>query len=186
MAIYQFYLAVIPEKGMLEYFGEIPGKLDIDFQKRTNDFLEKTNANEKDYVEKVMHKCWELTKHYPDNIIAEIDKELDRATWGNDNGSNNWKTETNEIDNDAYLLTNVEFNEIREFTFRADLRDRKMTFLRKMINLSKNNHFLLMDINGNLVNPNIKEVLRLIQKSNSFKVVENPLGFLKDLEDGKI
>ena len=44
MEIYQFYLAVIPREGIIKKFGEIPAKLEVDFEKRTEDFLKNENT----------------------------------------------------------------------------------------------------------------------------------------------
>lgn len=186
MAIYQFYLAVIPKVGIEKYFGKIPKKLQVDFQMRTENFLNEESDEKFDYIDYIKHKCWELAKVNSIEIINLIDQKLDRADWGNDKESNNWKTEAKEVDNDAWIFTHLQNNQIIEFTFRADLREPKLKFLIEMIELSKSEEFLLVDNKGNLVKPEIGNVIELVKKSNALRFVENPINFLSDLEEGKI
>lgn len=184
MAIYQFYIATIPKKGVTQHFGKIPDKLEVDFRKRTEIFS--NDEDEFDYFEFIQHKCWKVAEVNSREIIKQIDQILDRANWGNDQESNNWKTKTKEIDNDAWILTNSEQNQVVEFTFRADLRQPKLKFLNEMIELSKEKELLLIDRKGNLVEPEMKNVIELIKKSNALKFIENQIKFLKDLEKGSI
>lgn len=186
MAIYQFYLAVVPKKGIVGYFGEIPDKFEVDFKKRTENFSSEETEDEFDYFEFIQHKCWEIVNIDSEEIINQIDQKLDRASWGNDKECNHWKTETNEVDNDSWVLISPESNQIKEFTFRADLRQTKLKFLIEMVELAKEKELLLIDRKGNLVEPEIENVIELVKKSNAFKFVENPTAFLNDLEKGEI
>lgn len=185
MAIYQFYIATIPKKGVVEYFGTVPNKLETDFQKRTENFINDDEGF--DYFEFIQNKCWEIAKVDSEEIIKQIDQKLDRASWGDkDSNLNIWKTENEYVDNDAAIVKNEERNLIAEFTFRADLRQPNLKFLKEMIELSKEKELLLVDRNGNLVEPEIENVIRLIKKSNALRFVENPVKFLTDLEKGEI
>lgn len=179
-------MAVIPKKGIVEYFGMIPEKLEVDFKKRTEAFLKNEMEDEFDYFEFIQHKCWHIANVAPSEIIKEIDQKLDRANWGNGKTLNNWKTETTEVDNDAWILTNENLNQIEEFAFRADLRQPQLRFLIEMVQLAKEKEFLLIDIKGNLIEPEIENVFQLIGKSNAGKFVDNPTSFLTDLTEGKI
>lgn len=55
-----------------------------------------------------------------------------------------------------------------------------------MMELVKDKELLLIDRKGNLVEPEIGNVIHLIKKSNALKFVENPINFLKDLDKGAI
>ncbi|MBV6440655.1 MAG: hypothetical protein EPGJADBJ_02327 [Saprospiraceae bacterium] len=55
-----------------------------------------------------------------------------------------------------------------------------------MIELAKKYDWLLMDIKGNLVEPEFREVAKLIKDSNSYKFLKDPLKFLTDLGEGRI
>ncbi|MFN3195653.1 MAG: hypothetical protein ACE364_06890 [Chlorobiota bacterium] len=165
MAIYQFYLAALPRKGVLEHFGKIPNRLKIDFQKSTEQFLSKEIEDEFDYFEFIQHICWEIAKINSEEIIYYIDKKLDRANWGNNKECFNWKKETQFVDNDCWILINPEKNLIKEFTFRADLRQTNLKFLFEMVELAKEREFLLVDRLGNLIEPELENVKDLINKS---------------------
>lgn len=184
MAIYQFYIATIPKKGVIQHFGKIPDKFEVDFQKRTEFFF--NDEDEFDYFEFIQHKCWKIAEVNSREIIKQIDQKLNRANWGNDKESNNWNTETKEEDNDAWVLTNSEQNQIVEFTFRADLRQPKLKFLNEMIELSKEKELLLIDRKGNIVEPEMAKVIELIKKSDALKFVENTIKFLSNLEKVEI
>jgi hypothetical protein len=179
-------MAAIPKKGIVEYFGMIPEKLEVDFEKRTEEFLDNEIEDEFDYFEFIQHKCWHIANVAPSEIIKEIDQKLQRANWGNDKTANNWKTETTEVDNDAWILINENLNQIEEFTFRADLRQPQLRFLTEMVQLAKEKELLLIDRKGNLIEPEIENVIELIGKSNAGKFVNNPTNFLTDLAEGKI
>jgi hypothetical protein len=185
MAISQFYLVAIPKEGIIEYFGEIPTKLEVGFNKRTENFLN-GNEEEFDYFEFIQHKCWSLSKINSNEIIDHLDQKLPRANWGNESESNKWKNETEDFDNDAWILTCKETSQIIEFTFRADLRQHDLKFLIEMIKLSKTMKLLLVDIKGNLVQPEIGSVFELVRKSNALRFVEDPRKYLTDLEKGEV
>jgi hypothetical protein len=98
----------------------------------------------------------------------------------------NWKFYSSEVDNDASMSINEETGKIEEIRFRADLREKNLKFLRAIIGLAVKSEWLLMDMKGNLVNPSLKEIGRLIKLSNSYKFLKDPIGLLKDLGDEKI
>lgn len=182
MAISQFYMAIFPKKGIIEYFGEVPKVLEVDFQKMTKNFLNDNINDEDDYFEFIQHKCWSISKINSEEIIKIIDNILDRANWGNSTKANNWKTETDETDNDAWLLVDEE-NNILEFTFRADLRQPQLKFLLEMIELCIEKDFLLMDISGNVVKPDLEKVIELVKQSNAFKSIVNTNQYFSDFEN---
>jgi hypothetical protein len=186
MAIYQYYIALIPKNGLVKYFGKLPQRLDYDNltkeEKEGNDEIEDSS----DYFELIQHKCWALEKIKPDKFINEIDKKLNRANWGNNATFHNWKTETETQDIDAHLLTDETQQEIIEFNFRVDLRLSNLTFLNNMIGIAKENELILMDIKGNLIKPNFETLLSFIKTSNAYRFVQNPKMFFEDIESGKI
>ncbi|KQT26005.1 hypothetical protein ASG22_04750 [Chryseobacterium sp. Leaf405] len=71
--------------------------------------------------------------------------------------------------------------------FRADLREDGLKFLNEFIGIAKKYDCLLMDIQGNLVIPEQKEVYKLAKISNSYKFLTNPKEILSSLSnDNKI
>ncbi len=189
MAIYQFHLTVVPRKGLIEMFGLTPQTLDFEIEKElgihpTNELDTTKNADASN--EATIRKMWLSTGLKAIEVVDRIDQKLERANWGNHTSSIEWKLDTGEIDNDAFLSINPDSGKIEEFTFRADLRENDLKFLREMIEIGKDFDWLLMDVKGNLVNPEIEEILRLIENSNSFRFIQNPAKFLRDLEQGKI
>lgn len=183
MAVYQFQLIVIPRKGVLEKFGQIPEKLEVDYEERTEHYYLKQEGllEENDKFKDVLtQNWWSSTELQPIEIIHQIDKKVRRANYGRDTFIN-WKFYSREVDNDASMLINGETGKIEVLRFRADLREENFKFLREMIDLASKYDWLLMDIEGNLRNPNLSEIGKLIKISNSYKFLQNPLKFLTEL-----
>jgi len=80
----------------------------------------------------------------------------------------------------------IDYNEkenfIEDFRFRTDLGDSKLNFLNSMLELCDRNDWILMDENGNLSNPNIRELAELIKGSNPERYLRNPIEFIENLE----
>ena len=172
MAIYQYFLAFVPKKGLLAKHKLIPNKIEIN--------------TESEYFEAKTDTYWELSEIAFDEIKIEIDKIVNIANWGNEKDSFNWKTYSTELDNDAFMSINLESKNIKELSFRADLREPTLKFLNGMLELAERNKMMMMDRKGNLLNPEINEIEKNIKLSNSFKFIENPEKFFNDLNDGII
>ena len=70
--------------------------------------------------------------------------------------------------------------------FRADLRAPKLTFLRTMIELCAQYDWLLMDIKGHLVLPELEQVVAWTKRSNAYQFLKKPQQFFMDLEKGDL
>ncbi|MEK6482555.1 hypothetical protein WJR50_33815 [Catalinimonas sp. 4WD22] len=171
MAIYQFYLAVIPKKGLLKLHKQIPKKLNINIKD--------------DCIESEAEIYWDLERVAPNGITEKIDKIVSRANWGNNEFNFNWKTYTKRLDNDAWIAINEKTGTINEFSFRADLRELNLLFLMNMIELGKQYDWIFMDNKGMLSNPEIEEVKVQIRKSNAYRFLKDPKNFLEDMDSGK-
>src|SRR5687767_9043017 len=110
MAIWQFNLTAIPRKGILEKYGLIPEKLD------------------RKSVDSFSQDLWFSTNLNVIKIIDQIDKIVKRADYGNDENWFNWKTYTDEVDNDACLSLSDVTKKVEELHFRADLREKDLIY----------------------------------------------------------
>lgn len=194
MAIYQFRLNLLPRKGVINEFGFIPNKLNINLQERNNHYyLEKDNLLESTdfFIDALTIKFWDSAEIFPAEIIYYINKLFPRKPLGSRSDYHYWKhykrTINTEIDHDASLILNKENGKIKELHFRADLREDGLEFLNKFIEIAKKYDCLLMDLQGNLVTPEQKEVYKLAKLSNNYKFLTNPEEFLNSLSnDNKI
>jgi hypothetical protein len=194
MAIYQFRLNLLPRKGVINEFGFIPNKLNINLQERNNHYyLEKDNLLESTdfFIDALTIKFWDSAEIFPAEIIYYINKLFPRKPLESRSDYHYWKhykrTINTEIDHDASLILNKENGKIKELHFRADLREDGLEFLNKFIEIAKKYDCLLMDFQGNLVTPEQKEVYKLAKLSNSYKFLTNPEKFLNSLSnDNKI
>src|SRR5687767_15083666 len=125
MAIWQFNLTAIPRKGVLEKYEVIPKTLDRSFFEDLN--------------------LWASTSLDINTLIGRIDKIVKRADYGDENWFN-WKTQTEEVDNDASLLLNTTTKKIEYLHFRADLREEKLVYLNEVIRLATDYDWMFVDL----------------------------------------
>ncbi|ASK32157.1 hypothetical protein CEY12_19550 [Chryseobacterium sp. T16E-39] len=186
MAIHQFKLNLIPEKGVLDILGMIPPKLDINFEERIEHYhLKKDNLLESsDFFEDALSIDWWDSIHVsPTEIIYYISKLFPTHVIKNSN-SYYWKYYiVNSIDHDASLVLDKQSEKIEELYFRADLRESGLVFLNQFIEIAKKYNCLLLDVKGNLIRPERNEVYKLITLSDNYRFLVNPEDFLNNLRN---
>ena len=168
MAVYQYYLAVVPKQGIENRHDSIPDEIGV--------------STETGYFESDAEIYWKEVDIYSDKIVSKIDLIVKRANWGNDKTNLNWKTYSDEIDNDASIYLDKESLTIREFSFRADLREKNLKFLKKMIELGVENEWLFFDRKGKLMKPDFEEIKKSIRNSNAYSFLEDPIKFLENID----
>lgn len=169
MAIYQYYLAVVPKEGILKKHDLIPAKIGV--------------YTETGYFESDAELYWKEIDKKTEDITPKIDSIVKRADWGSSSSSFNWKTYTEALDNDAFIRLDEETFSITEFSFRADLREYGFTFLKNMIELGKENDWMFMDRKGKLMNADFEEIKESILNSNAHSFLKDPIRFLESLDN---
>jgi hypothetical protein len=167
MAIYQYYLAVVPKEGIEKKHGSIPNVARV--------------STETGYFKSDAAIYWKAIEVKADDIVTEMDLIVNRAKWGNERTSFNWKTYTHEIDNDASMYLDEESLTIRELSFRADLRENDFLFLKKMIALGVSNGWLFFDRKGKLMEPDFEEIKTSIRDSDAYRFLEDPIKFIENI-----
>ncbi|WP_144282318.1 hypothetical protein [Chryseobacterium echinoideorum] len=167
MATYQYYLAVVPKKGIEKKHGYIPETIGVN--------------TETGYFESDAEIYWKEVEIKADEIVSKIDFIIKRANWGNDKTSINWKTYSDEVDNDASIYLDENSLTIREFYFRADLREKNLIFLKNMIVLCEENEWLFFDRKGGLMKPNYEEIKNSIRNSNTYSFLKDPIKYLEKI-----
>lgn len=168
MAVYQYYLAVVPGSGIMKKHDSKPDSIGV--------------STETGYFESDAEIYWKEIEIKVDDILPKIDRIVKRADWGNEKTSFYWKTYTDKLDNDASIYLDNETLTITEFSFRADLRERDLTFLMDMIELGKENKWMFMDRSGKLMNPDFEEIKVSIRDSNAYSFLKNPIKFLENID----
>ncbi|MCJ8155472.1 hypothetical protein MKJ01_17070 [Chryseobacterium sp. SSA4.19] len=194
MAIYQFRLNLIPQKGVINEFGFIPNKLNINIQERNEHYYleeDKLLDSTDFFTDALTVKFWDSVEILPTEIIYYINKLFPRKPLESRSDYYYWKHYKKEvdtsIDHDALLLLSRENGKIKELHFRADLRENGLEFLNNFIDITKKYNCLLMDLHGNLVTPEQEQVYKLMKLSNSYKFLTDPENFLHSLnEDDKV
>ncbi|WP_299163182.1 hypothetical protein [uncultured Tenacibaculum sp.] len=169
MAVYQYYLAVIPKEGIQKRHELIPKEIGI--------------STETGYFESDAELYWKEIDEKADELIPKIDSIVERADWGNSKTSFNWKTYTETLDNDAFMGLDEITLSISEFSFRADLRENEFTFLKNMIELGKENNWMFMDRKGKLMDADFEEIKDSIRNSNAHSFLIDPIEYLESLDD---
>ncbi|MEM9928460.1 MAG: hypothetical protein AAF840_01450 [Bacteroidota bacterium] len=154
MAVYQCYFALAPKGGVLAVHGMVPEQISV-------------TAGE-DGFEHNTAIYWARTQVQATVISREVDTLLPSASWGNGPDGHSWKMETKEIDVDASLGFNPTSGWIEEFSFRFDLRDPEVAFLRQMLTLARGHDLLLMDDQGRLSLPEPEPVWALVKQSRAY------------------
>ncbi len=167
MAVYQYYLGVVPEEGIKKRHNSIPDSIGV--------------STETGYFESDMKIYWKEVQMKADSIVPKIDLIVKRSDWGNEKISINWKTYTENVDNDASIYLDEETLTIMEFSFRADLRENNLFFLKNMIELGKENGWLFMDRKGKLMKPDFEEIRNSIRNSNAHSFLKDPIKFVKSI-----
>ncbi len=168
MAVYQYYLEVVPKQGIKKRHDSIPAEIRV--------------STETGYFESDAEIYWKEVEMKEDDFVTKIDLIVNRVKWGNDKTSINQKTYSKEVDNDASIYLDEESLTIREFYFRADLREKNLQFLKNMIALGVENEWLFFDRKGKLMKPDFEEIKNSIRNSNAYSFLEDPIKFLENID----
>ena len=103
MAVYQYYLAVVPGSGIMKKHDSKPDFIGV--------------STQTGYFESDAEIYWKEIEIKVDDILPKIDRIVKRADCGNEKTSFNWKTYTGELDNDASIYLDGETLTITEFSF---------------------------------------------------------------------
>lgn len=108
-------------------------------------------------------------------ITDQFDKLLTRtASWNA--GTQMWGQE----DSDRIDLS-INEGKIESIFVRIDLRRLDYTFVSNLVRCAEKNNWLIFACMGCLLPPRMTRLLRAIQKSDNFRFVEDPKGFLSHL-----
>jgi len=187
MAIWQFQLNAIPKSEVIRIYHSLPEKLYINFEeweKYLDEYVNTKRDLEPNFEDAKTRSWWKNSEIKANQVAKEIDIFLSRSNWGNSEDSFNWKGNSkNNEDHDAWISFNKENKLIEEFHFRIDLRDKDLSILRKFLLICKNNELLVFDNKGNLSEPEIDQLKKLISISRNLKFLTNPREVLEELAE---
>ncbi|MCC6725020.1 MAG: hypothetical protein IT258_10955 [Saprospiraceae bacterium] len=190
MAIYQFGFTVIPKSGVLDKYGQVPERLHIDYEaweKYRKTLKYNGNDDSPNFEDALTFDWWKNSNKNAIAFIEVVDSIAKRSNWGNFDEYISWKNAGDEIaDEDAFIEFENVSKRIKEFGFRFDLRFGVNEFLFTLLDLCAKNEMLLLDKRGNLIEPRIDLVFKLVQTSNAHRFVTNPSKFFDLLNKGII
>jgi hypothetical protein len=164
MAVWQYLLIVVPEDS-------IDSNYECIFKNNKTEYLPETDV------------FWKNFDGDISSIISELDQIIPKADWGNETYLN-WKgSGQNEEDNDACICLSDDKSKIESFQFRIDLRKASniTDVLQSILNLCKKNHFILIDLKGEIFKPNLEDIFKSTKASNATRFLNDPLQFFEDL-----
>lgn len=74
-----------------------------------------------------------------------------------------------------------ESGHVEDILVRVDVRDLSYKFLMEMTKVARENDWLILTQDNHVLRPSVKEVLRAIHRSDSFRFVRDPAAFLEKL-----
>lgn len=191
MAIWQYQLYIIPKEAVIDKYGEIPEKLFIDKQawkKYWENIKYVDGFPEPDFEDATTMRWWRNINLDIKDTAAQIDKLVKRADWSNAKDYIGWKGDTdNEEDNDCHISFDEITNEINEFQFRIDLRNKAyaIKFIDGMLEICAKNNLYVMNINGYLFAPDSELILEDIKKSDAEKFLTDPGKLIRKVAEDK-
>ena len=156
MAIQQFYLQAIP------FHDE---KITI-----------KEGINKIEQFHEVAKANWIKKRLNAKILIDLIDPIIPRSQWS----YQSWKYDDGTVDNDVAI--DVDNNMITSFSFRSDLTEDNLTFLKSMLLISRTFDLNLFTIEGDISSPPYTNIKSLIMKSRNFRYLSNPTEFIEKLD----
>ncbi|GAA3731182.1 hypothetical protein GCM10022422_11750 [Flavobacterium ginsengisoli] len=164
MAVWQYLLIVVPKNS-------IDNNYECIFKNNKTKYLPETDSFWKNFGGDIP------------SIISEMDQIIPKANWGNDTCLN-WKGNGNtDEDNDACICLSDNKSKIESFQFRIDLRKacNITAVLQSILNLCEKNQLVLIDLKGEIFQPNLEDILKSIKASNATRFLSDPIQFFEDL-----
>ena len=168
MAIYQMYIGLIPESGLEED------------QPTSDQRIETSTAS--GYFETNQDEYWRRAKIVHHSITKELDSILERATWGNEEDSNNWKTENQIVDHDAYMHFDPVTGYIESLSMRVDMRKFGVRLVPKVLEIATNHELMISGRNGVLYSPTKVDFWKMCEGTSTMKFLTEPREFLEEIK----
>ena len=169
MAIYQMYIGLVPKRGLDE-------PLLVGDQR-----VETSTAS--GYFETNVNKVWSRSKVNYLSITEHLDEILERASWGNEEDSNNWKTENDLVDHDAYMEFDPVTGYIKSLSMRVDMRKFGVCLVPKVLKIATNHELMISSRDGVLYSPTKNGFWKMCEGTNTMKFLTRPREFFDELEE---
>jgi hypothetical protein len=184
MAIWQFHIYLIPQKSLLNKYGQVPTQLVMN-KNGWSDYIQNADLDtEPDFEDALTIQWWLDLNINLDNILPILKTFGDIQSWTqNSDGLRSFgDTDTNDISVCFDHKTKI----VEEISCRLDLRQLDKYFMDKVLSLATRFDCLLMDSQGRLYQPSIEALFDTIKLSNANRFVGDPEQFLSDLSKGTV
>lgn len=148
----QIIMFIVPRKAVIQSYNWI--EKDI-FTKQTSDFA---------VIRKELERLWEMSDFHVMELVHSVDKFFPKKETYHSEGHYSWKSRTYPIDNDAWININSDSGKIKEMVIRPDFwKDEELDFFKKTIDFLQKYDLLIVDMRGNLFEPNLQGCLSLFE-----------------------
>ena len=182
MAIWQFHIYLIPQKSLLNKYGQVPTQLIMDRDGWSDYFQNSSLDTEPEFEDALTIHWWLDLNINLDSLMPQLNTFGDIQSWTqNAEGLRSFgDTHRNDISVCFDNTTKI----IEEVSCRLDLRKLDKSFLNKVLSLATQFECLLMDRQGRLYQPSIEALFDTIKLSNANRFVGDSEQFLNDLSKG--
>ena len=179
MAIWQFLIYFIPRQALIDKYGEVPKQLEMN-QDGWSDYYEKFDLEKEPEFEDAMTIQWWLKLNYNfKDILPTLQQFGELQDWTAD--SKGFRKYGSPETNDISVCFDPDTKEVQELSCRLDVSNIDQGIIEKILSIGRRYDCLLMDSQGRLYEPTIKNLVEHIKISDANKFVEDPKKYFEDL-----
>ena len=184
MAVWQFQVYFIPRRSLMEKYGKLPSKLEMDDDAWSN-YIQDSDLESKPKFEDALTIPWWLNIKLDINeVFTDLKKFGDLQEWSaNVEGLKSYGQPDS---NDISACFDSQTNALEDLSCRIDVRKVEQEFIEQVISLALKYDCLLLDKKGNLYEPTNDNIFKAIRISNAKRFANDPGQFLDDLSLGKV
>jgi hypothetical protein len=183
MAIWQYNIYFLPRQSLINKFGKIPFQLKVNNEGWEN-YLNTTTDVDDEFEDAFTINWWADIKISLQILTPFLLKFGEIQEWTRN--SEGLRRFGNTSTNDICACFDEKTEYIQELNCRLDLGRLDTKIIEIVFEIAAKFNCLLMDKQARLFEPNMKELIGNIEKSNANKFVNNPTQFFEDLTSGQI
>ncbi|OON67652.1 hypothetical protein [Hymenobacter sp. CRA2] len=182
MAIWQYQLTVLPAAGVEQQLGHLPTQLFIDHAGWNRHWADQPQLADPAIYDAYTIDWWTDTGVAAQALVDALDQLLTRVVW-NASGTTFYRWKGEPVDHDASVAVGPSDGYVSEFTFRTDMRDveQAVWFLEAVLSICQRHDLLVMDAEGRLFAPRLRELLPSLEQCTAVRFLINPREFLEQV-----
>jgi hypothetical protein len=148
----QIIMFIVPRKAVIQSYNWIEKDT---FTKQTSDYS---------IIRKELERLWEMSDFHVMELVHSVDRLFAKKDTYHSEYHYGWKSRNYPIDNDAGITINPDSSKINEMIIRPDFwKDDELDFFKKTIDFLQKYELLIVDMRGNLFEPNLQGCISLFE-----------------------